>query len=126
MERVSLSTNLNPTMSNTRIQKRLREIKGETTESEPPAKRQKLTRNLQLLYGEVKEKSQLLDAELRELLEHLPTNESAARAGHGIKGIQRVLEKITTTCEVRRLAVFDIDFGTIFPEEIIAQLSHGG
>ena len=83
---------------------------------------------LQLLYGEVKEKSQLLDAELRDLLELLPINESTAGGRHAIEGVQRLLEKITTTGEVERewAVIFDEDFGTIFPEEIIAQLGHGG
>src|SRR5260370_18730584 len=90
-----LSTNLNSAMStyNTRNQKRLRETtEGVATDSESPTKRKKLTRNLQLLYDEVKEKSQLLDAELMILLKHLPTNEAAAGVSHNIEAVQEFLD----------------------------------
>ena len=115
-------------MSTTRSQKQLRETTGETTDSESPAKRQKLTRNLQLLYGEVKEKSQLLDAQLGELLKILPTDESTASGRKDIQGVQELLETITTTGEVEQSCalVFEEDFGTLFPEEVIANLSCRG
>ena len=98
---------------NTRsLNKQLRETTGETTDSESPAKRQKLTRNLQLLYDEVKEKSQLLDAQLRGLLEILPTNESTAHERRRIGTIQQWLEKMMAAGEVKRgwAVALDEDF----------------
>ena len=116
-----LSTKLeNSTMSTPGSKKRLRE----TTSSELLPKRKKLTPNLQLLYDEVKEKCQLLDAELLELLDILPTNESTADGRIYTTEVQNLLKSITTTGEVRReiASVFDADFGTVFPDEIITQL----
>ena len=96
----------------------------ETTGSELLPKRKKLTPNLQLLYDEVKEKCQLLDPKLSALLRILPTNESTAAERIYITELQILLKEITTTGQVERelVPVFDTDFGTIFPDEIIAQL----
>ena len=126
-----LSTNLNSAMStyNTRNQKRLRETtEGVATDSESPTKRKKLTRNLQLLYDEVKEKSQLLDSQLTTLLELLPTNESATDEKNSIKIFKGFLKHITNTGEVNRVDadVFGQDFDVAYPEAIISDLSPGG
>src|SRR5258707_2251061 len=125
-----LSTNLNSAMStyNTRNQKRLRETtEGVATDSESPTKRKKLTRYLQLLYDEVKEKSQLLDAQLEKLL-NLPTNESATNEKNAVKFMRGFLKRITNTGEVERehADVFGQDFDVAFPETIISHLKPSG
>jgi len=99
--------------------KRVREING----SEPPAKRKKYPSNLQLLYDEVKQISQLLDAELEALLQILPTRESTTEGRDSITGIRNMLKTITTTHEIGRkcAVVLEQDLGTLFPEQIVAQ-----
>ncbi len=126
-----LSTNLNSAMStyNTRNQKRLRETtEGVATDSESPTKRKKLTRYLQLLYDEVKEKSQLLDAQLNRLLKLLPTNESATEQKFTIEFILGFLQDIKNTGKVKRVHadVFGQDFDVAFPEAMISHLNPGG
>ena len=109
---------------NTRSQKRLRETAG----SEIPPKRKKLTPNLQLPYDEVKEKSQLLDAELTELLMFLATDEPTVKERKAVEGIQRFLKKMLNTGEVKRwhANVFGQDFDVAFPETMISHLIPGG
>jgi hypothetical protein len=113
---------------NTRNQKRLRETtEGVATDSESPTKRKKLTRYLQLLYDEVKEKSQLLDAQLEKLL-NLPTNESATNEKNAVKFMQSFLQDIKNTGKVERehADVFGQDVDVAFPEAIISHLDPGG
>jgi hypothetical protein len=103
--------------------KRLRE----TADSELLPKRRKMTPTLQLLYDGVKEISQRLDAELLELLRIFPPNKSTAHGRNWITAIRRYLENIMTIDEIKRewAFLFDQDFGIIFPNEIIAQLTPG-
>lgn len=105
----------------TSSKKRLRETAG----SEPLPKRRQLTRTLQVLYDEVKDKSQLLDEELSAFLRVFPDDESTVNGRNWITEVRSFLRKITTTGEVKRefATVFDEDFSTIFPNEIITQLN---
>ena len=65
---------------------------------------------------------------LTELPQGLLTDESTTSGRGEIQGIQRWLGIIMTFGEVDRdsVLVFDVDVGTIFREEIIAQLGYGG
>jgi len=87
-------------------------------------RRKKLTPNLQLLYDEIKEKCKLLSEELSELLHILPRIKSTDDGRSHIIVVRSLLGTIMTTSpEVKRelASVFEADFGTIFPDEIIAQ-----